>query len=144
MLLGTLNSRNANAIEWGKNMKESRSKLSKLVCLLQDFPEPVICKHLCQTPRRDAECTHDFPKVLSEVKWKLLSRVRLFVTPWTLQPWNSLGQSTGVGSLSLHPGDFPNPGIEPRSPALQGDSLPAEPQGKPIYDCVCIQSCKDK
>ena len=28
-------------------------------------------------------------------------------------------------------GDFPNPGIEPRSPALQLDSLPAEPQGKP-------------
>ena len=26
--------------------------------------------------------------------------------------------------------DLPNPGIEPRSPALQTDSLPAEPQGK--------------
>ena len=32
----------------------------------------------------------------------------------------------------LSPGDLPNPGIEPRSPALQADSLPAEPQGKPI------------
>ena len=29
------------------------------------------------------------------------------------------------------PGDLPNPGIEPRSPALQADSLPLEPQGKP-------------
>ena len=29
------------------------------------------------------------------------------------------------------PGDLPNPGIKPRSPALQVDSLPAEPQGKP-------------
>ena len=29
------------------------------------------------------------------------------------------------------PGDLPNPGIEPRSPALRADSLPAEPQGKP-------------
>ena len=55
-------------------------------------------------------------------------------------PWNSPGQSTGVGSLSLLQGDLPNPGIEarsptlqaePRSPALQVDSLPAEPQGKP-------------
>ena len=27
--------------------------------------------------------------------------------------------------------DFPNPGIEPRSPALQADSLPAELPGKP-------------
>ena len=29
------------------------------------------------------------------------------------------------------PGDLPNPGIELRSPTLQADSLPAEPQGKP-------------
>ena len=29
------------------------------------------------------------------------------------------------------PGDLPNPGIKPRSPILQADSLPAEPQGKP-------------
>ena len=29
------------------------------------------------------------------------------------------------------PGDLPNPGIEPRSPALRADSLPAEPPGKP-------------
>ena len=30
------------------------------------------------------------------------------------------------------PGDLPNPGIKPRSPALPADSLPAEPQGKPM------------
>ena len=29
------------------------------------------------------------------------------------------------------PGNLPNPGIEPRSPAVQMDSLPAEPPGKP-------------
>ena len=29
------------------------------------------------------------------------------------------------------PGDLPNPGIKTRSPALQMNSLPAEPQGKP-------------
>ena len=28
-------------------------------------------------------------------------------------------------------GDFPNPGIKPRSPSLQADSLPSEPPGKP-------------
>ena len=28
--------------------------------------------------------------------------------------------------------DLPNPGIEPRSPELQEDSLPAEPSGKPL------------
>ena len=29
------------------------------------------------------------------------------------------------------PGDLPDPGIEPGSPALQADSLPSEPAGKP-------------
>ena len=29
------------------------------------------------------------------------------------------------------PGDLPNPGIKPRSPILQEDSLPSEPPGKP-------------
>ena len=29
------------------------------------------------------------------------------------------------------PGDLPNPGIEPGSPALQADSLPTELSGKP-------------
>ena len=35
------------------------------------------------------------------------------------------------GQLFPSPGDLPNPGIKPRSPALQVDSLPAELQGKP-------------
>ena len=30
------------------------------------------------------------------------------------------------------PGDLPDPGIEPMSPALQVDSLPADPPGKPF------------
>ena len=29
------------------------------------------------------------------------------------------------------PGDLPNPGITPESPALQTDALPSEPPGKP-------------
>ena len=35
-----------------------------------------------------------------------------------------------VKNLPANVGDTPNPGIEPRCPALQVDSLPAEPQGK--------------
>ena len=46
-------------------------------------------------------------------------------------PWNSPGQSTRVGTCFLFQGNLPNPGIKPRSPTLQADSLPAEPQGKP-------------
>ena len=87
-------------------------------------------------------------------------------------PWNSLGQNTGVGSLSflqgifptqgLNPGlphcrqilyqlshkgsprilewvaysfssDLPYPGIKPRSPAFQADSLPTE-----LSDCLHV------
>ena len=36
------------------------------------------------------------------------------------------------GWLFPSPRDLPNPGTEPKSPALQADSLPAEPQGKPM------------
>ena len=36
------------------------------------------------------------------------------------------------GSLSLLQGNLANPGIEPTSPSLQVDSLPAEPQRKKV------------
>ena len=44
---------------------------------------------------------------------------------------DSPGKKTGVGCHALLQGIFPNPGIEPRSPTLQADSLPSEPPGKP-------------
>ena len=40
--------------------------------------------------------------------------------------WNALPFSS--------PGDLPDPGIKPRSPALQADSLLSEPPGKPILE----------
>ena len=50
-------------------------------------------------------------------------------------PWNSPGQNTGVGSQPFpSPGNLPSPGIEPGSPALQADSLPAELPGNLIVD----------
>ena len=33
----------------------------------------------------------------------------------------------------LSPGDLPDPGIKPGSPALEADALTSEPPGKPIY-----------
>ena len=45
---------------------------------------------------------------------------------------DSSGKNTEVGCHSLLPGDLPNPGIKPRSPALQADSLLSEPPGKPL------------
>ena len=41
------------------------------------------------------------------------------------------GKNTGVGCHALLRGGLPNPGIKPRSLALQADALPSEPPGKP-------------
>ena len=64
----------------------------------------------------------------------LLSRVRLFTTPWTVARQAPLSMEfsrqeywSGLPCTSL--GDLPDPRIEPGSPALQADSLPSEPPG---------------
>ena len=61
----------------------------------------------------------------------VISRVRLFATPWTIQSMEFSRPEYWSGELFTSPGDLPNPGIESRSPALQADSLPAEQPGKP-------------
>ena len=69
------------------------------------------------------------------VKVKLLSCVRLFETPWTVahQAPLSMGfsrQEYWSGVPFPSPGDLPNPGIKPGSPALRADVLSSEPPGK--------------
>ena len=68
------------------------------------------------------------------MKVESLSRVRLFATPCTVayQAPPSTGfsrQECWSGLPFPSPGNLPNPGIEPRSPTLQADALPSEPQG---------------
>ena len=70
------------------------------------------------------------------MKSKSLSRVQLFATSWTVAHQAPLFMEFSreeycSGLPFPSPGDLPNPGIEPRSPALQADSLRSEPQGKP-------------
>ena len=65
---------------------------------------------------------------------KRLSRVRLFAAPWTLayqasQSMEFSRQEYWSGLSFSSPGDLPDPGIEPGSPALQADTLPTEPPG---------------
>ena len=69
--------------------------------------------------------------ILSSQKWKPLSRVGLFATPWTIQFMEFSRPEYCSGYPFPSPGYLPNPGIKPRSPTLQVDSLPAEPQEKP-------------
>ena len=45
-------------------------------------------------------------------------------------------QEYGSGLPFPSPGDLPNPGIAPRFPTLQADSLPSEPPGKPLLRIV--------
>ena len=71
-------------------------------------------------------------------------------TPWTVacQAPLSLGfsrQEHWSGLPCPPPGDLPNSGIEPGSPALQADSLPSEPPGKPsvqfssvVWSCLTL------
>ena len=59
------------------------------------------------------------------------------MTPWTVayQAPPSMGFSRRECWSGLpfpSPGDLPDPGIEPGSPALQTDALPSEPPGKPL------------
>ena len=58
------------------------------------------------------------------------------MTPWTVahQAPPSMGfsrQEYWSGLPFSSPGDLPDPGIEPRSPALQAEALTSEPPGKP-------------
>ena len=67
-----------------------------------------------------------------KVKVKSLSCVRLFATPWTVAHQASLSmeisrQEYWSGLPFPSPGDLPDPEIEPRSPALQADTLTSEP-----------------
>ena len=73
------------------------------------------------------------PKV--KVKVKSLSCVLLFVTSWTVAYQASVSmefsrQEYWSGLPFPSPGDLPDPGIEPRSPALEADALTSEPPGK--------------
>ena len=52
--------------------------------------------------------------------------------PWTIQSMEFSRPEYWTGQLFPSPGDLPNPGIKPRSPALQANSSPAEPPGKPF------------
>ena len=65
----------------------------------------------------------------SEVKWKSLSHVWLFATPWTV--WNSPGQNTWLGSLSLLQGIFPTQGLNPHLPHCRQNLYQLSHKGSP-------------
>ena len=74
----------------------------------------------------------------------MLSRfiqVQLFVTPWTVPCQAPLSmefsrQEHWRGLPVPPPGDLPDPGIEPKSPAWQANSLPPSHLGSPLEDLL--------
>ena len=59
------------------------------------------------------------------------SRVQLCATPWAVQSMGFSRPEYWRRVPFSSPGDIPDPGIKPGSPAFQADSLPAKTQGKP-------------
>ena len=83
-----------------------------------------------------------FHQWLVKVKVNLLICARFFASSWTV-PYQA-SQSMGFFRQEYwswlpfpFPGDLPDPGIEPRSPALQADALLSEPPGKPFLAEWC-------
>ena len=86
-------------------------------------------------PRNYGTCTTPGSHWPNASKFYSLSHVWLFATPCTAarQAPMFMGfsrQEYWNGLPCPPPGDLPNPGIEPRSPALLANSLPPEPSGK--------------
>ena len=83
-------------------------------------------------PTLMAESEEQLKSLLMKVKVTSLSRARLFATLWTVVYKVPLSmefsrQEYWSGLPFPSPGDLPDPGIKPRSPALQADALPSEP-----------------
>ena len=78
-----------------------------------------------------------------KAKVKSLSRVWLFASPWTVAyqapPSTGFSRQGYWSGLSFpSPGDLPDPGIEPRTPTLPGNSLPTWPPGKTLLQCQVL------
>ena len=107
-------------------------------CTLVQSPWRAICLF-----NQNYKCT--YPPIQQfnlQIHWrkkvKLLSRVRLFATPWTTAHQAPLymefsRQEYWSGLPFPSPGDLLDPGIKPGSPTLQTDALPSEPPGKHRY-----------
>ena len=75
--------------------------------------------------------------------WKSLSHFWLFTTPWTVAHQTPLfmefsRQEYWSGMPFPSPGDLPDPGIKPKSPAFGAVSLPPEPLEKPLISVSSI------
>ena len=78
---------------------------------------------------------------LQQVKVNVAQSCPMLCNPMDCSPWNSPGHNTGVGNLSLLQDIFPTRGSsqprhQPRSSALQADSLPTKGPRINLYSSV--------
>ena len=76
----------------------------------------------------------------SEVKWKSLSHVWLFETPWTNSPRNSPGQNTGVGRLFLLQRIFTTQELNPGLPNCRQILYQLSHKGSPKWDLIKLKN----
>ena len=109
-------------------------------CIRRNITQPRKGMKSCQLQHVDGLGGHHskWSKSKTSIMWhhlwkgKSLSRIWRFVAPQGLySPWNSPGQDTGVGSLSLLQGIFPTQGSDPGLLYGRWILLPAEPARKP-------------
>ena len=85
-----------------------------------------------------SRCTLSWPLRLCNSLSSVAQSCLTVCDPHELQParllclWEFSIQEYWSGMPCLPPGDLPNPGMEPRSPTLEADSLSSEPPGKPM------------
>ena len=84
-----------------------------LLKLKNDNLHYILIQHHTHTRTSDLKWSQSRHSLVRKWKWKSLSHVRLFASPWTIQFWNSSGQNTGVGGLPLLQGIFPTQGLNP-------------------------------
>ena len=76
-------------------------------------------------------------KIFLEVFSNLRLLHSYYSTYGLYNPWNSPGHNTGCAYPFPSPGDLPNPGIKPKPPTLQVDSLPAGVKGSDDKESTC-------
>ena len=87
-------------------------------------------------------------KILACVHAQSLTCVQLFATPWTVAHQAPLSmqfsrQEYWSGLPFPSERNLPDPGIEPRPPALAGEFFNTEPQGSPKFWCFSTNQNSD-
>ena len=99
------------------------------ISILEETPSPIAMPSEDRSSRQHLEWT--LPETMCLVTQSCLTICDPMDCRGLLFAWEFFRQEHGSGLPYPPSGYLPNPGIKPRSPALQADSLPAEPPEKP-------------